>query len=76
VFDELVFPFSNLPSTSSPPSLFDLLVSLDQFEDYTHAPSLLPNHGAGTGRGAHLQLLEDAPSSTPVYVHVDHREPE
>jgi hypothetical protein len=67
IFDELVFPFSNLPSVESPSSSSILPVSLDQFEDYTHAPSLLPNHGAGTGRGARLQLLEeDSPGSTPV----------
>jgi hypothetical protein len=54
IFDELVFPFSNLSSADSPSSSSVLPVSLDQFEDYAHAPSLLPNHGAGTGRGARL----------------------
>jgi hypothetical protein len=71
-FDELVFPFSNLPSSASPPSPVDLPVSLDQFEDYTYAPSLLPNHGAGIERGARLELLENSPPVQPLPV--DHRE--
>jgi hypothetical protein len=68
VFDELVFPFSNLPSSTSPPYSFDLPVSLDQFEDYAHAPSLFPNHGAGTGRGARLEILEDIIPASPAHV--------
>ena len=65
VFDEHVFPFANLPvSTVEPPSLHSSSVASDQFDDVAYSPLLLPNHGAGTGRGARLELLEDSPSSS------------
>ena len=51
VFDELVFLFSKLSSIESPSFSPVLPLSLDQFEDYAHAPSLLPNHDASTARG-------------------------
>lgn len=39
----------------------------EQFEDVVYSPVLLSNHGAGTGRGACLQLLDDTASSdTPT----------
>ena len=65
VFDEHVFPFAKLPvSTVEPPSLHSSSVASDQFDDVAYSPLLLPNHGAGTGRGARLELLEDSPSSS------------
>ena len=69
VFNELVFSFSNLPPTASPSISSNFPFSLDQFEDYAYAPSLLPNHGAGIGRGAHLELLDQ--NSSPASSHVD-----
>jgi len=40
----------------------------DQFEDVAYSPVLLPNHGAGVGRGACLQLLDitDSPPASDV----------
>ena len=63
VFDEHVFPFSNLPqpATVSTPSLHSSPMLLDQFVDAARSPSLLSNHGAGTDRGARLHLLDDPP---------------
>jgi histone deacetylase 1/2 len=69
VFDENVFPFS--PSTSVPVHKphASSPTSIDQFADIAHAPVLLSNHGAGTGRGARLELLEEP--SSPAADHVD-----
>jgi hypothetical protein len=64
VFDENLFPFSALPSSTSPSLSSSLPTSLDQFEDIAHAPVLLPNHGAGIGRGARLEVLSESPSSS------------
>lgn len=69
VFDENVFPFSHAPSPDSPPSSSHSSPSADQFADYAHTPALLPNHGAGTGRGARLELLtDDAGVPSPSHV--------
>jgi hypothetical protein len=65
VIDETVFPFSNLPSSESPSTNNLFPISLDQFENYAYAPSLLPNHGAGTERGARLELLDEPIPSSP-----------
>jgi histone deacetylase 1/2 len=59
VFDENVFPFSQLPSVTTPPSSSTSHLLSDQFVDAAYTPSLLPNHGAGLGRGARLELLTD-----------------
>jgi hypothetical protein len=63
VFDETVFPFSALPSPTDNPqsSLHSFPVLPDQFVDAAYSPVLLPNYGAGNGRAARLQLLDDAP---------------
>src|SRR5207244_1693163 len=69
VFDETMFPFAE-SSLSASPSLSPTSSPLaDQFNDYAHAPLLLPNHGAGTGRGARLELLSDA-AGPPLSGHV------
>jgi hypothetical protein len=75
-----VFPFSptSTPSVSTPHASSP--VSIDQFVDVAHAPVLLPNHDAGTGRGVRLELLEESISSTATPIdqasapatHVDH----
>jgi hypothetical protein len=65
VFDETIFPFSNLPSSESPSTNSSVPVSLDQFKDYAYAPLLLTNHGAGTGRGARLELLDEPAPLSP-----------
>ena len=65
VFDENVFPFSHTSSSTSAPLSSSLPTELDQFADIAHAPVLLPNHGAGTGRGARLELLTNPPSPSP-----------
>jgi histone deacetylase 1/2 len=57
IFDELVFPFANLPTSHNPPIMESSLLSADQFMDTAYTPYLLANHGAGTGRGARLELL-------------------
>jgi hypothetical protein len=69
-----LFPFSTMPSStslssSSPTSI----ISPDQLEDVAYSPVLLPNHGAGTGRGARLELLHasESPASAPVDCNVD-----
>jgi hypothetical protein len=70
VFDKNMFPFSH---TSFVPENTPLASSPDQFVDVAHAPSLLPNHGVGIGRGAHLELLEDvAPSADHAASGADH----
>lgn len=62
VFDETVFPFSTLtpPTDTTTTSLHSFPVLPDQFVDAAYSPLLLPNHGAGTGRGARLELLDNA----------------
>jgi hypothetical protein len=65
IFDENLFPFSNMPLSSSAPPTNSTPVSPGQFDDAAYSPVLLPNHGAGTGRGARLELL-DAPSAAPA----------
>jgi hypothetical protein len=71
VFDEHVFPFANLPGSHHPPVTESSLLTADQFMDTAYAPSLLSNHGAGTGRGARLELLTPEVEHTPEAVHVD-----
>jgi histone deacetylase 1/2 len=58
VFDETVFLFSALPSSSTSPSQHSSPVMPGQFEDAAYSPLLLPNHGAGISRGARLQLMD------------------
>ena len=71
VFDETVFPFSAMPqSSTTTPSMHSSPLMPGQFEDVAYSPVLLPNHGAGIGRGARLELLPDGPATSPV-VHVD-----
>jgi hypothetical protein len=41
----------------------------------SYSPVLLPNHGAGIGRGARLELLDAASPSSPPLEHVDHAAP-
>jgi hypothetical protein len=69
VFDETVFPFAHLPQNSTIPSTVTTPPTPDQFVDASYTPSLLPNHGAGVGRGARLELLDD---KDPVDVARDH----
>jgi histone deacetylase 1/2 len=59
-FDENVFPFSQLPSDSTPPKSLTTPLRPDQFDDAAYTPLLLANHGAGNGRGARLELLDDS----------------
>jgi histone deacetylase 1/2 len=70
IFDKNLFPFSNMPLSSSAPPTNSTPVSPGQFDDAAYSPVLLPNHGAGTGRGARLELL-DAPSAAPATPHID-----
>ncbi|XP_071681644.1 uncharacterized protein [Lolium perenne] len=70
IFDENVFPFAHMPSTNTSVDPTSTPVSIDQFADIAYSPSLLPNHGAGTARGARLELLDQP--STPPDDHVDH----
>jgi hypothetical protein len=77
IFDKHVFPFAHLSYTDSPSNSIHTQAGIDQFEEYTHAPSLLPNHGTGTGRGARLEILEQpppspSPESSPGTASVDH----
>jgi histone deacetylase 1/2 len=51
VFDEGVFPFSQLPM-SSLESTNHSTPNIGQFDDVANTLLLLPNHGAGHGRGA------------------------
>jgi hypothetical protein len=71
-----MFPFSHTPSVPNTTPVASSPVSIDQFVDVGHAPSLLPNHGAGTGCRACLELLEDAAPAAEHAVsgddHVDH----
>jgi hypothetical protein len=55
-------------STTDPPSLHSSSIASDQFDDVAYSPVLLPNHGAGTGRGARLEILEatEPPLDTPL----------
>ena len=72
VFDENVFPFSSFPMTPAPPVSSSSSTSplLAQFVDIAYSPALLPNHAAGTGRGARLELLDEQeePSGAPGLV--------
>jgi hypothetical protein len=70
VFNKNLFPFSNMPLSPSAPPTNSTPVSPGQFDDATYSLELLPNHGAGTSRGAHLELL-DAPSTAAAAPHVD-----
>jgi hypothetical protein len=64
VFDENNFSFSAMPHTPTTDiSMHSSPFSLGQFEDVAYSPLLLPNHGAGTGCGAHLEELPDAASA-------------
>jgi histone deacetylase 1/2 len=67
VFDEGVFPFSQLP-TPHVESLSHSSPSIGQFDDAANTLLLLPNHGAGNGRGTRLELL-DADQSGAIDVH-------
>jgi hypothetical protein len=72
VLDEYVYPFANLPVSHSPLVTESSLLSANQFMDIAYASSLLANHGAGTGCGAHLELLtpkaEPSGSGDDAYV--------
>jgi histone deacetylase 1/2 len=72
VFDETVFPFAHLPQNSTIPSTVTTPPTPDQFFDAAYTPSLLPNHGAGVGRGARLELLDDEDPVDVVRDHGDH----
>jgi hypothetical protein len=62
VFDEHVFPLAKLPvTTTEPPPMHSSSIASDQFDDAAYSSVLLSNHGAGTGRGARLELLDDIP---------------
>jgi histone deacetylase 1/2 len=69
VFDETVFPFSHISQNSTILSVSTTPPTLDQFVDVAYTPSLLPNHGAGVGRGARLEILD---AEDPVNVARDH----
>jgi hypothetical protein len=58
VFDESVFPFSQLPVSPSN-SINHSTPNIGQFDDVAHTSLLLPNHDAGKIRGARLELLPD-----------------
>jgi hypothetical protein len=67
MFDITVFPFSHTSvSPTTPSSTDNLLLHSDQFVDAAYTPILLANHGAGSGRDARLELLDEEPSSPPV----------
>jgi hypothetical protein len=72
VFDETVFPFVHLPQNSTIPYTVTTPLTPDQFVDAAYTPSLLPNHGAGVGRGACLELLDDDDPVDVAHDHVDH----
>ena len=72
MFDENVFPFSQISSPSTPPISETSLLRSDQFVDAAYTPVLLADHGAGTGRGARLELLVAESSTPPPRVDVDH----
>jgi histone deacetylase 1/2 len=65
VFDETVFPFTHTSTPSSTPSPSTPPLFADQFVDTAYTPLLLDNHGAGQGRGARLEILEDEPMTPP-----------
>ena len=72
VFDESAFPFSHSPFVHVSAPHESSPVSIDQFADVAYSPLLLPNSGAGTGRGARLELLEDsAPPDASTSAHDD-----
>jgi histone deacetylase 1/2 len=56
VFDEGVFPFSQLP-TQNLDSINHSNPSIGQFDDIAHTTLLFPNHGADKNRGVRLELL-------------------
>jgi hypothetical protein len=72
VFDETVFPFAHLPQNSTIPSTVTTPLIPDQFVNAAYTPSLLPNHGAGVGRGGRLELLDDEDPVDVARDHVDH----
>jgi hypothetical protein len=74
VFDENMFPFSNMPLSPSAPPKNSTHVSPSQFDDAAYSHVLLPNHGAGTGRGARLELLLP-PTSISAWGMQRHRVP-
>jgi hypothetical protein len=74
VFDENVFPFSQLPSTSNSPTSSPHIPTPDQFDDVAYTP-LLANHDAGKHRGARLELLDESAEGIPAE-HVDHSTPD
>jgi hypothetical protein len=45
---------------STPPKSLTTPLRPDQFDDAAYTPLLLANHGAGNGRGARLELLDDS----------------
>jgi histone deacetylase 1/2 len=57
IFDENLFPFAPpvLPASHTQPWVSSPTLR-GQFEDVAYSPVLLPNHGAGVGRGARLEL--------------------
>jgi histone deacetylase 1/2 len=75
IFDESVFPFSQMPTNSTLPSSSANPLHPDQFDDAAYTPLLLANHGAGLGRGVRLELLDDdspPPDRSDEVVQVDH----
>jgi histone deacetylase 1/2 len=54
VFDEASFPFAGSPSIDTNIPTSSITTEPGQFNDFAYAPLLLPNHGAGTGRGTQL----------------------
>ena len=47
------------PTDTPVTELHSFPVLPNQFVDAAYSPLLLPNYGAGTGRGALLELLDD-----------------
>jgi histone deacetylase 1/2 len=66
IFDENVFPFSNLPTLSSESTLHQSTPTRDQLNEVAYSPLLLPNHGAGVGRGARLEEIPDDQATADV----------
>jgi hypothetical protein len=67
------FPFSHTSvSPTTPSSTDNLLLHSDQFVDAAYSPSLLANHGAGSGRDARLELLDKEPSRPPFDQRMSH----
>lgn len=64
VFDENVFSFSPAHPTPPPP-LHSTSPLPGQFVDIAYSPALLPNHAAGIGRGARLELGGSEHAATP-----------